>query len=815
VFVCDFASALDKDPKGRDYSVDEFEAVCRTYAAAPLVRHRVENAVRDNPPMAETAWNEVKKEGACFSPVKYRDGTQRKKVNVESVTAYVVDLDGIPSDFVAALFAGLEADNVRHWAWTTWGHGWKTEGECWRVVIPFADPVAVEPGLWPAVWSRINESFCGGMNDRSTHDEGRLHFYPRAPFVVGDANGWRHNTPPQWRSFAGEMLNPSVFVEDARASIEANRRELALKANTRREARTSEGHVEHWGRATLDGIVARLAKAQDGEKHHLLRNMSWCAGGLTPHAVSVDEARQALRGAVKSWQAAGLKVKSITAAEKLIESGLRKGAASPMHPDPVRVYDDDRPIMSDEEVDEMMRAAGVTFDDDPPVLRVIHGEGKRETQDERAERLWASFAALPSIPAAYAADLEKRVDYRQPGIMLASGLALCAALTMRRLAFDGLTTTSIYCVVAPTASGKGAPQAFVEEALRAGGWPDIVGPGDFSTTASFLDRIGSATLLDHGLLYVVDEYGPQLKLMMNEKNIAQGALRPTLLRLSTCNTSTVTFATPRSGGGADRQMQAPGLCLYTSTTPEALHDAIGPMAARDGFLGRHLWFGAASVLPHYNRMQKREPPSQALIAGVAERRRRWAAWKDTLSPLTGQTGPAGEPLSFYRPDEVKADDDARAHLEAFRERKDEARRREKSDNLEGLLGRQTEHAKRIAMALADATCDGPAYPQIGLAHVELACEVAEYSADVIGGSMTMHAGGDKWEQQVGKVRRAMARVIGAGTNPTKRDLMRAANMKRADLDEVLIFLRDTDQLGANTAHLAPKEAQKAKKDEQA
>jgi hypothetical protein len=261
-------------------------------------------------------------------------------------------------------------------------------------------------------------------------------------------------------------------------------------------------------------------------------------------------------------------------------------------------------------------------------------------------------------------------------------------------------------------------------------------------------------------------------------------------------------------------MQAPGLCLYTSTTPEALHDAIGPMAARDGFLGRHLWFGAAAKLPHYNKTQKREPASQALIAGVGERRRRWAAWKATL-PISDVKGPLGEETTFYRSDEVKADDDARAFLEAFRERKDEARRKEKSDNLEGLLGRQTEHAKRIALALADATCDGPAYPQIGMAHVELACEVAEYSADVIGASMTLHTNGDKWEQQVGKVRRALMRVVGSGTNPTKRDLMRAANMKRGDLDEVLIFLRDTDQLGANTAHLAPKEAQKAKKDEQA
>lgn len=812
MFVCDFASALDKDPKGRDYNVDEFEAVCMAYAAAPLVRHRVENDVRDNPAMAETAWYEVKKEGPCFSPVRYRDGAQRKKVNVESVTAYVVDLDGVPSEFVAALFAGLEADGIRHFAWTTWGHGWKVEGECWRVVIPFSSPVIVSDRLWPAVWSRLNEALCGGLNDRATHDESRLHFYPRAPFLVGDANGHRHNTPPLWRSHPGELFDPSIFVEDARASIAATQLDLANRAKPSR-ALTTEDHTARWGQATLDGIVARLEKAQDGEKHHLLRNMAWCAGGLTPHAVSVDEARQALRAVVKTWQATGRKVKSITAAEKLIESGLRKGAASPMHPDPMRVAGDDLPIMSDEEVDAMMRASGVTFDDEPPVLMLINGGGQKETQDQRAERLWASFAALPGIPAAYAADIEKRVDYRQPGIMLASGLALCAALTMRRLAFDGLTTTSIYCVVAPTASGKGAPQSFVEECLRAGGWSDIVGPGDFSTTASFLDRIGTATMLDHGLLYVVDEYGPQLKLMMNEKNIAQGALRPTLLRLSTCNTSTVTFATPRSGGGADRQMQAPGLCLYTSTTPEALHDAIGPMAARDGFLGRHLWFGAAAKLPHYNKAQKREPPSASTIALVSERHRRWSAWKATLPPLQGQTGPAGEPLTFYRADAVEAAPDARDHLEVFRERKDEARRREKNDNLEGLLGRQTEHAKRIALALADATCEGPAHPQITLAHVELACEVAEYSADVIGASMALHTNGDKWEQQVGKVRRALMRVVGSGTNPTKRDLMRAANMKRGDLDEVLIFLRDTDQLGANTAHLAPKEAQKAKKED--
>jgi len=798
VFVCDFASALDKTPKMRDVSVDEFEAACLAYARQPLVRGRAENDVLENPAMAEIAWNDVKKEGACFSPVRYKPGTTRKKVNVEAVTAYVVDLDGIPSEFVEALFSGLAADGIRHWGWTTWGHGWKTTGECWRIVIPFACPVEVTEGLWGAVWSRLNEALCGGLNDTTTTDECRLHFYARAPHLVGDADGHRVNEPPRWRAGAGDLFDPSAVVEEARASIEATRAELALRARPASRP-TTQDHTRHWGERTLEGIVDRLRAAADGEKHHILRNMSWCAGGLTPHAVSVDEARAALRGVLADWKASGKKVKSITAAEKLIESGLRKGAKSPMYPDPMRIKSDDAPIMSDAEIEAMISAAGV-------VLDAQEEPTKHEKPDQRAERLWSLFAELPGIPAAYAAEIERRVDYRQPGIMLASGLALCSSLAMRRLAFDGLTTTSIMCVVAPTASGKGAPQAFVEECLRSA-WHEIVGPGDFSTTASFLDRIGNATMLDHGLLYVVDEYGPQLKLMMNEKNIAQGALRPTLLRLSTCNTGTVTFATPRSGGGADRVMQAPSVCLYTSTTPEALHDAIGPMAARDGFLGRHLWFGAASRLPHYNKSQIRNPPSPALRAMIAERRRRWAAWKDALPP-SSEKGPAGETLTFYRPDHIDATRDARDHIEAFRDEKDEARRKEKNDNIEGLLGRQTEHAKRIALALADATCEGPAHPQVTLAHVTLACEIAEYSADVIAASMAMHVSGDRWEQQVGRVRRAMARLATSDTVVSKREIMRAANMKRVDVDDVLIFLRDTGQLGANQAHLAPKKAEK-------
>jgi hypothetical protein len=231
------------------------------------------------------------------------------------------------------------------------------------------------------------------------------------------------------------------------------------------------------------------------------------------------------------------------------------------------------------------------------------------------------------------------------------------------------------------------------------------------------------------------------------------------------------------------------------------------MAARDGFLGRHLWFGAASRLPQYNRTQERKPPSEGLRGLVAERRRRWSAWRDTL-PISNEKGPAGEALTFYRADVVDASAEARARLAAFRDQKDEARRTEKSDNTEGLLGRQTEHAKRIALALADASCEGPAHPQVTIAHVILACEIAEYSAEVIGASMSMYIGGDKWEQQVGRVRRAMARLITSGTVPNKREIMRAANMKRSDVDDVLIWLRDTNQLGANTVHLAPKTAKK-------
>lgn len=567
--------------------------------------------------------------------------------------------------------------------------------------------------------------------------------------------------------------------------------------------------MHRWGAATLEGIVRRLRGAIDGEKHHVLRNMSFCAGGLTPHAVDVDDARRALRAVVSEWQADGRKIKSLTATEKLIESGLRKGAATPMYPDPMRETID-APVMSDDEIDAMMREAGI--EDEPAALTLVRSTPSsaepRESQDERAERLWQMFAALGGVPSAYAIGVEQRVDYRQPGIMLASGVALCSALSLRRLAYDGLTTTSIVCVIAPTASGKGAPQAFVEECLRCA-WPEIVGPGDFSTSASFLARIGTATLLDHGLIYVVDEYGPQLKLMMNDKNIAQGALRPTLLRLSTCNTGTVTFATPMSGGGADRVMPAPGLCLYTSTTPEALHDAIGPMGARDGFLGRHLWFGASSRLPLFNRSQVREAPSSSLIDMIADRKRRWCAWRASLH-LSPDKGNGGEELRFYRADVIDASSDARIHMDAFRDEKDEARRKEKSDTSEGLLGRQTEHAKRIALALADATCEGPAHPLVTMDHVRLACEIAEYSADVIGASMGMHVSGDRWDQQVGKVKRAMQRMIAVGSKFDRRDVMRAANMKRADLDEVLLFLKDTNQLGA-MAHLAPKEAEKAKR----
>jgi hypothetical protein len=146
--------------------------------------------------------------GALWSPVSYCDGARESLVGVDSVFAFVADLDGHD---LADVLPHLEG--VAHVAYTTHSH---RRGEpAWHLVVPLAEPVDAE--RWPAVWYALDRRF-GGLADHACRDASRAYFMPQhapgAPFavMVGDGEPIEvpavSAAPPPVRRAAGKRVEP-------------------------------------------------------------------------------------------------------------------------------------------------------------------------------------------------------------------------------------------------------------------------------------------------------------------------------------------------------------------------------------------------------------------------------------------------------------------------------------------------------------------------------------------------------------------------------------------------------------------------------
>jgi hypothetical protein len=194
--VCFFRNAFDRAPQSHPMDVDALEEAFRVAAADGLAD--------------VAADDDAKKASPAFSPCRYRPGTSRAKANVDTVTAFVMDLDNVDDVIVDTVFDVLASIGVRAFGWTTWGSGWKKRPQAWRIVVPFA--VDVDASRWPSVWGALTERLSLGRNDVQTKNADRIHFVPGAPMMVPDGDGRRRNDAIRWRTLRGVLLDPSTVA---------------------------------------------------------------------------------------------------------------------------------------------------------------------------------------------------------------------------------------------------------------------------------------------------------------------------------------------------------------------------------------------------------------------------------------------------------------------------------------------------------------------------------------------------------------------------------------------------------------------------
>jgi hypothetical protein len=245
------------------------------------------------------------KDGPSWSPVTYKPGTTRAKVNVDQVYAMVLDVDHVelPYDRLAGLAWG---------AHTTHSHNPPSDPR-WRVVIPLAHPVSGEEGCWSVYWRRARARF-GEAMDAACKDASRMYFWPAC----------RPGAPHGTEIGEGELLDPDNLPE-----VPAS--EYSRRAAVGREW---AGNISAYARAALEDEVARVATAPPGAggagsgRNNQLNKSAFAlgqlvAGGELPRGLVKQELLTAA-------ERCGLtNDDGVRATEKTLQSGLSAGERLP------------------------------------------------------------------------------------------------------------------------------------------------------------------------------------------------------------------------------------------------------------------------------------------------------------------------------------------------------------------------------------------------------------------------------------------------------------------------------------------------------
>jgi hypothetical protein len=343
-------------------------------------------------------------------------------------------------------------------------------------------------------------------------------------------------------------------------------------------------------------------------------------------------------------------------------------------------------------------------------------------------------------------------EYPQPGLAVASLLALGGALGARRLCLSGITSSCFVVGLAGTAEGKSRPQNCFAEVLQ-NAWPEMVIGNDFSSTVALIDTMASDAAANRGTVVLADEYGARLRALLDARSGHQRDTRALLLAVATIGTGSYRESRSLARGGGVRVIHAPALTIYGSSTPSALHDALGQMALEDGLIGRHLWLSSADELPIRQWHTQRSGVPGRVLEQVARVRAAHEAWVQSMPPA-GVDATTGQPLMIYEPQAVCLSPEAEMRVRQWSDGADATRRANRADPQSPLLGRGVEHIMRTALALSVLGGD-PSASRIEAHFVEAAIAVVESSIACISNSIKRHRAETDYERDVQRVRRAI------------------------------------------------------------
>ena len=172
----------------------------------------------------------------------------------------------------------------------------------------------------------------------------------------------------------------------------------------------------------------------------------------------------------------------------------------------------------------------------------------------------------------------------QPSFAFSAALSLIATLSGRKFEFEGVAPNLYLLNVAPSGSGKNAPQEKIKEVLIDAKCDYLLGSGDYVSDASLMDGLPESPVR----LDIIDEAGGMLKSVNRGGATYNGKMADILAELYT--TSTSIFLGRQTAEGNKGRALRPNVNLLCSTTPTGLSEGVTVSAIEKGLMGRFLIF---------------------------------------------------------------------------------------------------------------------------------------------------------------------------------------------------------------------------------
>ena len=350
--------------------------------------------------------------------------------------------------------------------------------------------------------------------------------------------------------------------------------------------------------------------------------------------------------------------------------------------------------LDDGEVRRVVESIAKTAVRNDPTASV---EVVREDPAPPAARVATQPPSLPAdlhTPPGYVGELcawlAETAIYPQPILNLANALSFFGAVLGRKVRTPSDLRTNLYCLgVGESGCGKDHSRKQIKRLAEAAGLTgEMMGGEEVSSDSAILRAVSTR----NSVLFQFDEIGHMLGASLERHAAHYLRAIPSLLTRLYSSASTTFLGREYADEKANprKDIPQPNVCIYGTTVPHRLYDALSPDEIRDGFLGRLLVFRSDDPAPERRKIDIEDVPEGLII--------RIQGWwtRDDLQPKV-----AGNLSSLTNiPYTVRLEERAEAILDSFHaECSRERVKAISSIGIEAFWTRAGEHAAKIALVI--------------------------------------------------------------------------------------------------------------------